>query len=206
VPIENALTDRTPPDTGQPPLLSHPNIPPGSNVGNPPAGGTVEDYLRNYYSNSGSGTGKTIDELLRQYYGNGGGNNGGVDTTGLLLGLGGSLISALGAVRPQQRQSFQGTKADPINILSGAQQAIGGEAPLLFDRAKQGGELTAPMPGHLPTFTGGGMPMPVGVTPPSSGVPPLGLRRNTGQASTQPASQDELDHLYSSLSLIGGRR
>lgn len=120
----------------------------------------------------------------------------GIDWTSLLATLGGSVASGLsGAFGQQQRQSFSGTKADPVSALANAQGAIGEFSKPLHERATTPPELTGPQGATLPTFTGGGMPTPIGV------------RRNTSSTQGGPPSPDEIQQLRSSLSLLaGGRR
>jgi hypothetical protein len=172
-----------------PALASHPTVP---NAGTLPTGTSPQ----------GSGVGHdptSYESILKELLKNSGNN--GTDWTSLLLGGVGSALNAWSASQnaPQKRQSFRGTTADPVDLLSGAMKAIGSEAHTLHDEQGQAGQLVAPAnPGSLPTFTGGGLPMPIGV------------RRNTAPPiqplSSQPATSDELDHLYSSLSLLGGKR
>jgi hypothetical protein len=181
-----------------------PGYEPGADVPSGGGGGTGG-------GGGGTGGGGTTEEILRRLLGGGGGTgtNNGTDWTSLLLGLGGGALNAWGASlnAPQKRQSFRGTTADPVDLLSGAMKAIGSEAHTLHDQqgqAGQAGQLVAPAdPGSLPLYTGGGLPMPIGV--------PGGVRRNTASPSlpplsSQPATDDELNHLYSSLSLLGGKR
>jgi hypothetical protein len=149
----------------------------------------------------GTGGGGTTEEILRRLL-SGNSQNQGIDWTSLALGGIGSALNAWAATQagPQKRQSFRGTTADPVDILSGATKAIGSEAHTLNDLQSQPPELTGPGPQSLPTFTGGGLPMPIGVR--RNLTPPLG----THPLSSQPATSDELDHLYSSLSMLGGKR
>ncbi len=183
------------PPGADPALASHATVPPAGNL--PPGQSPQFDGV--------GSDGTSAESILKQLLKNSATQ--GTDWTKLLEVLGGGALSAWGAAQnaPQKRQSFQGTAADPATLLSGAMGAIGTESTALKNTPLPT-PPPLPGPGALPTFTGGGLPTPIGVrrntTPPvvAGRVSPL----STQSLATNPPTQDELDHLFSSLSLVGG--
>lgn len=82
----------------------------------------------------------------------------------LITQLGGALLSGLfGGGSDQERNSFAGTAVDPIRMLSNANTFAGNYGKILADRAAQPITLrgsTVQQPG---AYTGGGLPMPIGL-------------------------------------------
>lgn len=83
----------------------------------------------------------------------------------LITQLGGALLSGLfgGGGSDQERNSFSGTAADPVRMLSNANTFANNFGRILADRAAQPITLrgaTVQQPG---AYTGGGMPMPIGL-------------------------------------------
>lgn len=86
-------------------------------------------------------------------------------TLGAIIGAVGKTAESAFAPSPYQpRQSFSGTSADPVTGLTQVQntlrQLLGGA----IGKVSQGVDLPDAHVGTLPTFTGGGLPGPVGVT------------------------------------------
>lgn len=82
----------------------------------------------------------------------------GSDIASIIAILGGDTISALSAVRPQQRQSFSGTDLDPTKLggsIKGMLDQYLGETE---DRAHSDSTIDTTV-NPLPTFRGGGLPM-----------------------------------------------
>lgn len=89
------------------------------------------------------------------------------------IGAGGGIGTALMTPSPQERQSFRGTDFDPIKVNSETYRAIMDSLGAATKRAGTPVELPNAVVQDLPTFTGGGMPSPIGVT----GRAPDALRR-----------------------------
>lgn len=117
-------------------------------------------------------------------------------TTGFLKDLallgGGNFLSGLGdSLFHQQRQSFKGTAADPVNVLSGVQRRIEGAAGPLADRA-----FTPP---SISTTV-----QPVtGLSGRDPGMSPIA--RNTEAPMGPSGGADDLAHLQQVFSLFGRR-
>jgi len=183
--LETLPSRQTTPTSGDlPPGQTSPGLPTSSNP-NP----TTPNIPRTSIPSTGD---PTTDALIQRLLG-GSSSSTSPDLLSLLLGLGGSAINALGnAFGQQHRQSFKGTAADPVDLLSGVQHAIGDEQSALWQR--QQNPATAPPPpgaGALPTFTGGGLPMPIGVRAPASSQSlttrtPTGPIRRTGPDGSDP--------------------
>lgn len=88
-----------------------------------------------------------------------------VDPISALLMLGGSFLGGLGQQGPQERQSYRGVGgADPTEMLPRAFGAISGLGDALTKQASQGVKLRSSYVQSPPTFAGGGMPMPIGLS------------------------------------------
>jgi hypothetical protein len=109
---------------------------------------------------------------------------------GLLQGYGESLLN------PQQRrQSFAGGPNDPNRLASD----ISGQIASLRSRIASQSVPEIPMPDFsAPTFTGGGMPMPIGLL--NRGMP--GIQR---RASTAPVNHpQDLQQMMAALGMLKG--
>src|SRR5262245_13214616 len=84
----------------------------------------------------------------------------------LLLKAGGEVGASAFAPSPfQPRESFHGTRVDPVNTLGDALDAIRSVLSGVIERAGQPVDLSdAVVHGGLPTLTGGGLPSPIGMT------------------------------------------
>lgn len=114
----------------------------------------------------------------------------GLDTAGgLLKGL--SL---------QKRQSFAGGPNDPNDLLSQA----GGHLDAFGSALQHQGvpDLSSLTVQHPPTFTGGGLPMPIGVSGQDQSA---GVTRRTNAPTAQPPNGGDLESLKASLRILGGR-
>lgn len=91
-----------------------------------------------------------------------------------LINMGGNALSSLFAPDGQELQSFEGegaripgstyTTLDPRHTLGVAQGNISGMLGTLRDRASQPINLRGATVQQPPVFTGGGLPMPIGVS------------------------------------------
>jgi hypothetical protein len=139
-----------------------------------------------------SATGKVTDKVTDKVV------DKGFDWLESLLKIGGPLLGGLGeGLLTQKRQSFQGTGADPANLLAGVGGKLQGFESSLMDRMAKGPNLEHATVGSLPTFTGGGLPSPVGVLPDST----QGVRRKAVTAPGNPA--DDVTNARMALSLLG---
>ena len=84
----------------------------------------------------------------------------------------GAVGSALATPSNQERQSYRGTAFDPIAVNSGTHRSIRQALDAALTRATLPVDLPNAYIQDLPTFTGGGLPTPIGVT----GRVPLNLR------------------------------
>lgn len=106
------------------------------------------------------------------------------------IGAGGGIGTALLTPSAQEHQSFSGTAFDPTYVNTEALNGIRGALTNALDRALRSPDLSNAVVGDMPTFTGGGLPMPIGV----SGKPPTRLTPgNTGTVpSPYPAGGDPI--------------
>lgn len=112
------------------------------------------------HNGNGNDTPSWLDRIL-----NTSNQNQGTDWGSLLGILGSSVANGIAAgMSGQERQSFRGTKADPVDLLSGAQAQISGMAG------------------------------------------PIQRRALTPATLSTPSTQDDLDSLMTSVSLLRGRR
>lgn len=108
------------------------------------------------------------------------------------IGAGGGIGTALLTPSPQERRSYKGTTFDPVTVNTDAYSAITSALKDATQRARQPVELPNAVVGDMPTFTGGGLPSPVGVvTKPQPGVqvheiPPLKSPGNPGGTISEP--------------------
>ncbi len=78
--------------------------------------------------------------------------------------LGSSLISSIFAPDGQELQTFEGEgNLDPRNIMGESRSSINDMIGLLKARADRPVELRSSYAQNLPVFTGGGLPMPIGI-------------------------------------------
>jgi hypothetical protein len=79
--------------------------------------------------------------------------------------IGGPVLANLFAPEGQELSSFEGRGAiDPVNMLSNVNSLIGRIGGAVTDRASQPVSLPSSYVQQPPVFTGGGMPMPIGVS------------------------------------------
>lgn len=74
-----------------------------------------------------------------------------------------SIAGGLMAPEGQELSTFEGTEADPTQLLSHIIKQIGGQYQQSATRAQESVQLPSSFVQGLPTFTGGGLPMPIGV-------------------------------------------
>lgn len=78
--------------------------------------------------------------------------------------LGGKLLEAFGS---QHKNSYSGTAADPVNVMSGVKDQLNNLSSALYQRLGRGVNLSgaeaASKGVNMPTYTGGGLTMPVGI-------------------------------------------
>lgn len=79
--------------------------------------------------------------------------------------LGPAIGGALSPNPYQQRQSFEGSSADPTTGMTQVQDALRELIGTQADKVGKGVTLQSTVDPTLPTFTGGGLPMPIGVKP-----------------------------------------
>lgn len=145
---------------------------------------------------------------------NGGGNGLSGLTTDQLIKLLGPTLAGLGeGLLQQHRQSFEGD-ASASNILGKATHGLDDLSGKLNAEKSAGVQLRAAPTGPSPTFTGGGLPMPIGLKSrgadptQSLGTPtqtsdPSSITRRTSEgtrASTQP---QDFEAMRASLKLLG---
>jgi len=77
--------------------------------------------------------------------------------------LGGPMLAGLFGPEGQDLSSFEGTSVDPVSMLQNANTLIGRVGKGVTDRAASPISLPSSYVQQPPVFTGGGMPMPIGV-------------------------------------------
>lgn len=89
------------------------------------------------------------------------------------IGAGGGIGTALLTPSAQERRSYAGTTFDPVNINSEAHNLITSQIGGAIARANAPIDLPNAVVQPLPTFTGGGLPTPIGTTGrPGAGISP----------------------------------
>lgn len=87
----------------------------------------------------------------------------------IMAGIGGASMFTGGGGSGQERATFEGESRgdmslDPRDMLGQGITSIGRFGEDLYDRFQQGSYLPGAFAQSPPTFTGGGLPMPIGVT------------------------------------------
>lgn len=97
-------------------------------------------------------------------------------TLGAIIMAGGAVASRVTAPQGQQLSSFEGANSelDPHHTLAEAKHAIEQTFSAVAQHASQPVDMSDAYVQNLPSFTGGAMPMPVGVTGSWGGGKPAG--------------------------------
>jgi hypothetical protein len=87
---------------------------------------------------------------------------------GLGAAIGGPVLASMFAPEGQELSSFEGIEGapeiDPVNVMRQLSGILGGYGDALTDKLARGPSLPSSYVQDVPTFTGGGLPMPIGVT------------------------------------------
>jgi hypothetical protein len=82
----------------------------------------------------------------------------------MLAGMvGGPLLGAAFAQDPQERESFAGTTVDPTSLMQDNAALLDTLLPLIMGRANAGVSLPSAYVQQPGAYTGGGLPMPIGL-------------------------------------------
>lgn len=104
-------------------------------------------------------------------------------TTSLLIGqIGGPLLQGMFAPSNQERQSFEGTDVSPLAMMRQGNQFTNNIGKALSDRIAGGVNLPSAYVQQPGAYTGGGMPMPIGVVASDPALKNPSLLRREGLA------------------------
>lgn len=106
--------------------------------------------------------------------------------------IGSSVASGFLSPKPEELESFEGTQVDPLQFLTRAKYFLENALGSAVNVANE--PVTLPEPNlSLPSFSGGGLPMPIGTTPkrPQKGLVATARRPFLGEDSDDSGDEDE---------------